>query len=193
MHPKYYPPSSKAFRPLQAMAVLAFIAIAGILFGLVGRHQSDVADTPRPLPRSTTYSATPLTGRSEILSRLQEILQIREDAYRLRNPEMLQSIYSEDCPCLASDEKAINELLERHHRWAGIATSIEVRSVKRVNERIWSVVALFRSERLRIVTSSGALVRAEPAGNDLFQFTLVKPQDSQQWLLALATVLETNR
>jgi hypothetical protein len=192
MPPKYYPPSSKASRRLTAMAVLAFLAIGTILFALADRHQTDVASAPRPLPPSATSSATSLTGRGEILSRLQEILQIREDAYRLRDPEMLRSIYSEDCPCLASDEKAINELLERDHRWAGIATSIEVRSVNRVNERIWIVVALFHSNRLRIETSSGEVVRAEPAGDDLFQFTLVKPQDAQRWLLGLATILETN-
>jgi hypothetical protein len=193
MPPKYYQPSSMAPRRFTAIAVLTFLVIGTLLFTLADRQQADVAHEPRSLPPSTTTSVTPLTERDESLSRLQEILQIREDAYRLRNPEMLQSIYSEDCPCLASDEKAINELLVRNHRWAGVATSIDVRRVNRISERIWIVVALFRSNRLRIETSSGALVRAEPASHDLFRFTLVKPQDAQQWLLGLATVLEINK
>jgi hypothetical protein len=135
----------------------------------------------------------PLTPRDEVVARLREILRIREEAYRFRNPELLQSIYSDDCPCLASDEKAIYELLEREHRWARIATSIDVRSVKRIEKRIWVVIALFHSDRLKIETSSGALVHVEPAGVDLVQFTLVMPRDSQEWLLGLATILEANK
>jgi hypothetical protein len=193
MPPKYHESSAMASRRFTAMAVLAFLVIGALLFALVDGHQTDVADEPESLPSPTTNSTGALTERGEILSRLQEILQIREDAYRLRNPEMLRSIYSEDCPCLASDEKAIIELLERDHRWAGIATSIEVRSANRISGRIWIVVAIFRSNRLRIETSRGALVRSEPAGNDIFQFTLVRPQDTQQWLLGLATVLEISK
>ena len=66
MPPKYYQPSSNASRRLTAMSVLAFLAIGVILFALVDRHQTDVADEPRPLPPSTTSSVTPLTGRGEI-------------------------------------------------------------------------------------------------------------------------------
>jgi len=193
MPPKYHESSAMTSRRFTTMAVLAFLVIGALLLALVDGHRIDVADEPGPVPQPTTNRATPLTERREILTRLQEILQIREDAYRLRNPEMLRSIYSEDCPCLASDEKAIHELLARDHRWAGIATSIEVRNANRISGRIWIVVALFRSTRLRIETSRGALVRLEPAGSDLFQFTLVRPQDTQQWLLGLATVLEINK
>ena len=106
---------------------------------------------------------------------------------------MLRSIYSQDCPCLASDERAINGLIERDHVWSGIATSVDIRSVRRISERIWIVTALFSSNVLRVETESGRLVRTEPAGSDLFRFTLVKTRDADQFLLGLATALEGHR
>ena len=103
---------------------------------------------------------------------------------------MLTAIYSSDCPCMASDKRAIEELLDHRHIWDGISTSIEVRSVSRVNERLWLVVALFRSKALSIKTEHGKLVRTEPAGSDLFRFTLVKANEGTSWLLGLASVLD---
>ena len=91
---------------------------------------------------------------------------------------------------MASDHRAIEELLDRGQVWDGIATSIEVRSVSKVNEHMWLVVALFRSETLSIKTEQGKLIRIEPAGSDLFEFTLVKPNEGASWLLGLASVLE---
>jgi hypothetical protein len=82
------------------------------------------------------------------------------------------------------------ELLDRGYVWDGIETSIDVRSVRMVNSRLWIVAALFSSKALRIETESGRLVRQEKAGNDLFEFTLVKPQGTQQWLLGLASTVE---
>ena len=103
---------------------------------------------------------------------------------------MLTTIYSGDCPCMASDQRAIEELLDHGHVLDGVSTSIEVRSVSRVNERLWLVVALFRSGVLSIKTEHGKLVRIEPSGSDLFQFTLVKPNEGTSWLLGLASVLD---
>jgi hypothetical protein len=190
---KDYQASPVAYRRLTAAGFIAFLVSGALIFALVNRQQTADTDKPGSLPVPTATTEAKSREHDEILSRLQEILRIREDAYRFRNAEMLRSIYSEDCPCLASDEDAINELQRLEHRWTGIATSIEVRSAKRIDERIWVVVALFRSNALRVETRSGGLVRVEPAGNDLFQFTLVKLQDTQQWLLGLATVLEANK
>jgi hypothetical protein len=127
------------------------------------------------------------------VSRLREILLIREEAYRSRNTDMLTTIYSSDCPCMASDQRAIEELLDHGYVWDGIATSIDVRSVRRVNGRLWLVVALFRSEALSIKTERGKLVRIEPAGSDLFEFTLVKPNEGAGWLLGLASILDGSK
>jgi hypothetical protein len=102
-------------------------------------------------------------------------------------------IYSSDCPCLANDEKAISELLARDHKWVGISTSIEAWSVNRINERLWVVVALLRSKALRIETADGRPIRIEPAGSDLFEFTMVKPPGGDQWLLGLVSDVEVHR
>jgi hypothetical protein len=91
---------------------------------------------------------------------------------------------------LASDEKAIYELLQRAYMWDEIETSIEIRRVTRFHERLWTVTALFRSEALRIETENGKLIREEPEGSDLFEFTLVKPRDAHRWLLGRASVVE---
>ena len=102
---------------------------------------------------------------------------------------MLNVIYSSDCPCMTSDQRAIEELLDHGYVWDGVATSIEVRSVSRVNERAWLVIAILRSEALSIKTERGKLIKTEPAGSDLFEFTLVKPNEGTDWLLGLASIL----
>jgi hypothetical protein len=89
---------------------------------------------------------------------------------------------------MASDQRAIEDLLDHGYVWDGISTSIEVRSVSKVSERLWLVVALFRSGALFIKTERGKIIRIEPAGSDLFEFTLVKPSDGASWLLGLASV-----
>jgi hypothetical protein len=82
------------------------------------------------------------------------------------------------------------DLLERGYIWDGVATSLDVRSVKKVNSRVWIVIALFSSKALRIETEGGKLVRQERAGTDLFKFTMVKPRETHQWLLGLASAPE---
>lgn len=161
---------------------------------LLATHEDD----PARLPLDTTVPAaravqTIPTLEHEIVSRLRDILRTREEAYRLRSPEYLRSIYSSDCPCLTNDGRAIVELLDRKYRWRGIATSIEVRSVTRINDQLWIVVAVLKSKALRIEREDGRLIRIEPAGSDLFQFTLVRPPGAEQWLLGLVSDVEVQR
>jgi hypothetical protein len=141
---------------------------------------------PSPAPAIDNLSST---SRTDVISRLREILKIREEAYRSRSSEILESIYSRDCPCLSSDGNAIDGLLRKKRIWDGIRTSIEVREVTKLNERVWTVVGLFSSEALYVRTEDGRLVETEPAGKDLFRFTLVKPQGGQDWLLGIVSAL----
>jgi hypothetical protein len=170
--------------------VSSALSCVGICVDGNGTRKSSFASssTPRPvmpLPHESHHLPAVV-----IVSRLREILRIREAAYRSRNPELLRSVYSSDCPCLASDEKAIYELLRRAYMWDGIETSVEIRRVTKIHERLWTVTALFRSETLRIETEDGKLIRKEPAGSDLFKFTLVKPRYAHSWLLGRASVVE---
>jgi hypothetical protein len=181
-------------RQLTAIALLASVVSAAFLTFVFTTPGGDIEAVPRRSPSSLTSSSASASStippRDEVVSRLREILRIREEAYRSRRAEMLTAIYSSDCPCMANDQKAIEELLDHRYVWDGVATSIEVRSVRRVNERLWLIVALFRSEILFIKTERGKLIRIEPAGSDLFEFTLVKPNEGTDWLLGLASMLD---
>jgi hypothetical protein len=155
---------------------------------LTGEDEVQVSKPPASASsRAVKVHARP---QDEVVYRLREILRIREEAYRSRNAGLLDSIYSIDCPCLQSEERAITELLDRGYVWDDISTSLDVRSVKKVNNRMWIILALFSSKVLRIETESGKLVRQEQAGTDLFEFTLVKPRETEKWLLGRASVPE---
>lgn len=178
--------SSRLLVVVGLLAALVSLAIFGIL---LETDEGTVVVAPETLPSPTivTFSST---SRTEIISRLREILRIREEAYRSRRSDMLASIYTRDCPCLSSDGNAIEELLRKKRAWDGIGTSVEVRKATKLNERVWTVVGLFRSESLYVRTEDGSLVETEPAGRDLLRFTLVKPKDDQDWRLGLVSVLQ---
>jgi hypothetical protein len=177
-------------RVLLGAAAIVFIAMILAITMSLTRTEGRTVSSPRDSSQPVTATTRALEDKDRVVDRLHEILRIREEAYRLRDPNLLLSIYSNDCPCLSSDENAIQELINRHHTWDGVATSIEVKSVDRMNERVWTVAALFESAALRIETEDGKLVREEPGGSDVVKFTLVKPRESQQWLLGLASVVE---
>jgi hypothetical protein len=181
-------------RQLTAIAILASVVSVASVAAVFTTPDRDLdVVRPRTLSSLTPFSTSapsPIPTRDEVVSRLREILRIREEAYRSRKVEMLATIYSSDCPCVASDQRAIEELLNHGYVWDGISTSIEVRSVSKISDRLWLVVALFRSGDLSIKTEHGKLVRIEPAGSDLFEFTLVKPSEGTSWLLGLASVVD---
>lgn len=182
-------PSSTS-RRLITIGLAASLAALLVAISMAGEDDKLTLTTPESLESSSSATGRSATTPREVASRLREILRIREAAYRSRNPDLLRSIYSSDCPCLASDEKAIYELLQRAYMWDGVETSIEIRRVDKLHERLWTITALFRSETLRIETENGKLVRKELAGSDLFEFTLVKPRDAHRWLLGRASVVE---
>jgi hypothetical protein len=177
-------------RVVLGAAAIVFTAMILAITMSLSRTEVTTVSSPRDGSRAVTATTRALEDKDRVVGRLHEILRIREEAYRLRDPNLLLSIYASDCPCLSSDENAIQKLINRHHTWDGIATSIEVKSVDRMNERVWTVAALFESAALRIETEDGKLVREESGGSDVVRFTLVKPRESQQWLLGLASVVE---
>lgn len=178
-----------------AMA-MAIVLVTALVFAFVvirdeDRHTeaSDAggSNAAATLPMHTTTS---IDLQTELVDRLREILARRETAYGQRDPDLLRTIYTADCPCLKSDSNAIRELISQDYVWVGGKTSIDVRRLERVTARMWIVIADFTSEALRIETESGRLVRAEPRGSDLFQFVLARPMGSTQWLLGRASSYE---
>jgi hypothetical protein len=180
--------------PRQLLTVIGLLVILVSMTVFVTVTMNDKSDNDGSLETlpsaSTRVVKLRSTTRSEIILRLQEILRTREEAYRSRSSELLASIYSGDCPCLASDGNAIEDLLRRRRIWDGVRTSIEVRGITKFNEHVWTIVGLFRSETLYIRTEDGRLVGKEPGGTDLLRFTLVKLQDEPDWLLGLVSVLQ---
>jgi hypothetical protein len=175
---------------LTVIGLMAALIVLTIFMTLIESDDSAFVFAPGALSSSAPTSVINSTPRTEIISRLREILSIREEAYRSRSSDMLTTIYSRDCPCLSSDGNAIDQLLREKRIWDGVRTSIEVRRATEINEHVWTVVGLFGSDTLYVRTENGRLVKTEPAGKDLFRFTLVKPQGEQDWLLGGVSVLQ---
>jgi hypothetical protein len=171
-----------------AGALLLVVAVVAV-FATRGDGDAAGSTAPEP-PRSPTTAAattTTIDTETEVVARLREILRVRDQAFHERNAELLDDLYTVDCPCLEGDTNAIKELVSNGYRLVGGVTSIRVRRSERVNERLWLVIADFQSTPARIETEAGALVRQEPAGSDLFQFALAKPVDAAEWLLGRAS------
>jgi hypothetical protein len=139
-----------------------------------------------PLAPSTTRT-TVIDGKAQIVTRLRQILRIRDQAYERRDVTILNTIYTSDCPCLEGDGRAIRDLLEKERVWRGSPSSITVRRVEQVNDRQWIVTAVFQVPPLRVEEISGQLVESYPAERNLFRFVLVKSELSDQWLLGHAS------
>jgi hypothetical protein len=115
----------------------------------------------RPSIKALSTSST-LNPRVEVLERLRNILRIRDEAFQDRDAEILRDVYTNDCPCLEGDGNAIQELINNSYHMVGGATSIKLQKASQVNERLWLVIADFRSAPLRIETEDNKLVRGSP-------------------------------
>jgi hypothetical protein len=177
-------------RRLICVALAAGLLVVVLLSVLLLTREDEVGvNESRVSPTSGGTSTTSVrrNSRTEIVERLKSILKTRDEAFRNRAAGMLNDVYTVDCPCLEGDRNAIKELMSNNYHLVGGTTSIRVHKVDRVTERLWLVIADFRSAPLRIESESGELIRKEPAGSDLFQFALSKPTGSAEWLLGQAT------
>jgi hypothetical protein len=171
---------------LLAVAVAAFLATRG----------DDQPAASLPLvsssPPPTVAATTTLDTRTEVVARLREILKVRDTAYGQRQAELLKTIYTSDCPCLAGDGNAIKQLLKDKAVWVGASTSIRVKKLERVNERLWVVIAIFDGSPFRIETESGQLIRSVNGKSELFRFVLAKTLASSEWMLGYAAPVKDN-
>ena len=184
----HLPPASP--RRLVALVLVAVLLLAALLAAVLLSRDVDSRVAVSTLPPSTTGAlSTSTTGdiRAEVVGRLRKILETRDQAFRDRSPKILNDVYTEDCPCLEGDKNAIQELIDNDYHIVGGATSVRIREVNQVSERLWLVVADFRSAPLRIEAEDSRLVREEAGGSDLFQFALSRPSESTEWLLGRAT------
>jgi hypothetical protein len=184
---------STTSRRLIGMALAAGLLTVALLSVLLLTREDEVGvGELAPASVATSSSSVKQDTRTEIVERLKSILKTRDKAFYSRDASILSAIYTVDCPCLEGERNAIKDLKTNDYHVVGGATSIRVRKVDQVTERLWLVIADFRSSSLRIESDGGEVIREEPAGSDLFQFALSKPTDSTEWLLGRATAYKDN-
>jgi hypothetical protein len=179
--------------------VLVGLVVAGLVmaavFAISQLPQSDVgavSPSTRPSDREQpSPGPTPTTvARDELEERLHQIFRIRDNAIRTRDADLLEEIYTVDCPCLEGDKKLIAQLRQDQLLWRGIKVSLDVQELERVNDRLWTVSAVVTTSSFEIVKESGASVRTIPQGQELSRFALARPVGQQDWLLGQASVIQ---
>jgi hypothetical protein len=162
------------------------------VFATRGEDPPAASLPPAPSSPPTTAAATTATinPRTEVVARLKEILKVRDRALETRNANLLSSIYTVDCPCLQGDTDAIRRLKQSRQVWRGVATSISVEKLERVNDRLWIVNALFVAAPFQVENESGELIRTTPGERNLTRFALARPVGYQEWLLGHVSLIE---
>jgi hypothetical protein len=180
-------------RQLLAGALIALLITGVALFvALRNGGLEATSRSPSTLHLTTTApsASTIPDSRTAVIARLQEILEVREQAFRERDEDLFDDVYTSDCSCLRAGRSAIAALKKERVRWQGRSTSIEVQSAKSINTKLWEVVALFISDSFRIETEEGTLVRQAPAERIRYRFLLVRSSDEDPWRLGSASPVE---
>jgi hypothetical protein len=104
-----------------------------------GGAKSTAAPASQTIPAtSTAVPTTTLEPQNEVIGRLREILRIRDHALAKRDANLLETIYTVDCNCLAQSRALIHRLRKEHVVWNGLSTSLKVQQVQKVNDRLWN-------------------------------------------------------
>jgi hypothetical protein len=173
------------------LAVLALMIIAAVTTRLMGTSKSSASAASRILhdPEQAAAPTTTIGTRDEVVSRLHEIFRIRDRAIQSRDARALNDIYTIDCPCLKGDRALIKRLKKEKLVWRGVNVSLVIEEVEQVNDRLWIVNALVKTNAFEIRRESGATVRAVPSGQERSRFALARPVGQSAWLLGRASAL----
>jgi hypothetical protein len=179
-------------RRLLLPGALIVLVVVGLALLVIIREDERPAIPPRTSSQATTPStATSIPdSRRGVIARLQEILQIREQALRDRNANLFDDVYTTDCSCLKAGRVAVAALKRENVIWRNRSISINVQSAKELSNRLWEVVAIFISDSFRIETEEGNLVREAPAERIRYRFLLVRASESEPWRLGSASPIE---
>ena len=183
---------ARSARRYLVVAILIALSIGAVLFVTTRGDESVDASSSSPSRSEGTIPPTtrPHDPEVEVIARLREILDVREQAFRQRDASLFDEVYTSECPCLRAGRDAIAALKKENVRWTNRSISIKVESAKGVNGRLWEVVALFVSDSFRIETENGILVRDVPAERLRYRFLLVRSSDADPWKLGSASPLE---
>jgi hypothetical protein len=172
-------------------AALILLVIVTLTTRMTGSDESDassatvIADSPGTSTPSTTFGT-----RDEVESRLHQIFRIRDEAIQTRDARVLSDIYTVDCPCLKGDRALIKRLKNQGVIWRGVKVSLTIEDAERVNDRLWILNALVKTDAFEIARESGETVRRVAAGQERSRFALSKPVGQDAWLLGQASVLD---
>lgn len=178
-------------RALIRAGLLGGLAIVAVLIAFAFRSDSSAPNSDSVKPStSLAVTTTSLAEKDAVVSRLRDILEQRDRAYRERDVGILRKVYSSDCPCLRGDGDAIRQLLKDDAVWNGASTAVEVRKLEKVSDRVWIIVADFIASPFRIETESGDLVRNVDGRTELFRFVLARSAQDQSLVLGFAAPVD---
>jgi hypothetical protein len=176
-----------------AAALLLVVAVVAV-FATRGDGDAAGSTAPEPPPSQTTTAAatttTTIDTETEVVARLREILRVRDRALETRNPNLLASIYTVDCPCLTGDRDAIRRLRHAREVWLGVSTSIRVQKLERINANLWIINAFFVAAPFNVESESGDLIRKNPEERHLSRFVLARLANDGEWLLGHVSLIE---
>jgi hypothetical protein len=178
---------------LLGTAAAALLVVAAVAF-IAQRAIPDTGDasssaTSQAGPEKSLVPSSTIGTADEPVTRLHEIFRIRDQAIQTRNARILDDIYTIDCPCLKGDQTLIRNLRKEGLVWRGVKVSLDIKEVKQVNDRLWTVSAQVTTSSFDIRRESGGLVRRVPSGREHSRFALSRPVGEQDWMLGHASVI----
>jgi len=192
--PQVLPEASPSASRGGRISVVLFVIVLAVLVAvgaMVSRSEEATSSAPsssRPAGSGST-ATTIAVAKTEITSRLREILKVRDRALLARDAQLLSEIYTVDCKCLEDGRALIRQLRKENVVWKDISTNITIENTEQVNDLLWIVVATVQTPPVRIETEAGRLVRIVPAERNRVRFALAKPMNEEEWLLGHASSL----
>ena len=192
--PQVLPEASPSASRGGRISVVLFVIVLAVLVAvgaMVSRSEEATSSAPsssRPAGGGST-TTTIAVAKTEITSRLREILKVRDRALLARDARLLSDIYTVDCKCLEDGKALIRQLRKENVVWKGVSTNMTIESIEKVNDRLWIVVATVRTPPVRIEPEAGRLVRIVPSERNRVRFALAKPTNEEEWLLGHASSL----
>jgi hypothetical protein len=179
--------SHRARMAVLLVLLLSLLVAVGLMLTRGEDAVSSATSPSRTADIATTNTASAASKRSDMSSRLREIMHVRDRALVTRDSSLLNKIYTVDCKCLEDGRALIRQLREENVIWRGVTTNITIQSTEEVNSRLWIIVATVKTPPVRIEDESGQLIRTVPAESNLVRFALAKPQNENEWLLGHAS------
>jgi hypothetical protein len=119
-------------------ALFTLVVVSGLIIGIgISRGSSNSPSSPSDqtmgdVTTSKNSTATTISTRTEVVSRLHEILKVRDRALLKRDADLLSGIYTTDCKCLQDGQTLISQLQRENIIWEGVKTDAIVRSTEEV-------------------------------------------------------------